>query len=251
MNYKIASVVILLFPLQIHPEEKLFLYSSNYATPASREINFQYKIDYNRRACVRCGEVDADKINNIQQWIGLEAGLTSHLTLSAFGILTYGVTENVMRSDSFYVGGEYRVRESGSLPVDAGVSFGFMQETAGIPVIQAGGILSKEFSRLNFTSNILFEKAFQERRDEIDMFITAGLSYKITEWLRTGIEYAGQDLEDLWEKEEAEGGARHIIGPVSVLRFNKGRTQILFTPDMAFSPLGNGFIMRGMFSQTF
>lgn len=251
MNYKIVLLVILLFPLQIHSEEKLFLYSSNYATLKRNEINLQYKIDYNRRACVRCGDEDADKINKIQQWSGFEAGLSNHLTLFAFGIITYGVTENVMRADSFYLGGEYRIGERGSLPVDIGVTLGYLQETGGIPVIQAGGILSREFSRLNLTSNILFEKAFQARRDEIDMFITAGLSYEVTEWLRTGIEYAGQDLEDLWEEEEAEGGARHIIGPVSAFRFNKGKTQILFTPAMAFSPIGNGFIMRGMFSWTF
>ncbi len=253
MEYKIkiTLAVILILPGLIHSEEKLFLYSSNYATPARREINLQYKIDYNRRACVKCGEKDVDKINNLQQWIGLESGLTDNLSLSAFGIMTYGVEDNVMRTDSFYLGGKYRIGESGLLPLDAGLTFGYLQETGGIPVIQAGGILSKESGEINFTSNVLFEKAFEKGRDDIDMFITAGFSYEISEWLRTGIEYAGQDLEDLWEEEEAEGGARHIIGPVGAVRFNKGKIQVLFTPAVAFSPVGDGFIMRGMFSLEF
>ncbi len=248
---KIISTVILFFPVLIHSEERLFLYSSNYATPARKEINLEYKIDYNRRACVKCGEKDANKINNLQQWMGLESGLTDNLSLSAFGIMTYGIEDNVIRTDSFYVGGKYRIGESGILPLDAGFTFGYLQETGGIPVLQAGGILSKESEEINFTSNILFEKAFEKGRDDIDVFITAGVSYEIAEWLRTGIEYAGQDLEDLWEEEEAEGGAQHIIGPVGAVRFNEKRIQMLFTPGLTFSPGGDGFIMRGMLSLEF
>ncbi len=111
--------------------------------------------------------------------------------------------------------------------------------------------MSKDFGALNLTSNLLFEKAFAELRDEIDMFITAGISARINSWFRTGIEYEGLDLEDMWEKEEAEGGAQHIIGPVCAFRFNNDKTQFLLTPSALFSPVEDGFIIRAMFSQTF
>jgi hypothetical protein len=247
----VIPLVLFLFPLVLHSEEKLFLYSSNYATPQAREINLEYRIDYNKRACVRCGVTEEARINNIQQWLGLANGVTRRLTLSAFGIFTYGIEEKEMKADSFYAGGKYRISEQGALPVDIALTFGYLQETGGISVLQAGGVFSKDIKKLNITSNVLFEKAFQEMRDAIDMFITAGISFKLADWLRAGFEYAGQDLEDLWEEEEAEGGARHIIGPVCALNFNQNRTQVLFTPAIVFSPLENGFMMRAMFSQSF
>lgn len=240
MIYK-RFLIFIFFPIILHAEEKLYLYSENYATPHGKEINFQFRIDYDRRA----------DINNIQQWTGLEGGITDNLTISAFGIMTYGIDDNRMFADSFYAGIEYRIGDKGKLPVDAGLTFGYLQETGGIPVLKAGGIISKDFGNLNLTSNLLFEKAFQKMRDEIDMFITAGISMKVNEWLRTGLEYEGLDLEDLWEKEEAEGGAQHIMGPVAAFRFNEGRTQFLFTPSALFSPLEDGFIIRAMFAQTF
>ncbi len=244
-------LILLLIPFVLHSEEKLFLYSSNYATPLAKEINLEYRLDYNKRACVRCGVAEAAKINNIQQWLGLERGMSERLSLSVFGIFTYGINENKIMADSFYAGGKYRFSEQGVLPVDMSVTFGYLQEPGGIPVLQVGGVFSKDIEKLNLTTNLLFEKAFQKMRDEIDMFITAGMSFRFTEWLSSGIEYAGQDLEDLWEQEEAEGGARHIVGPVLSVNFIRHKTQFIITPAIAFSPQKDGFIMRAMFQQSF
>lgn len=247
----IIIFILLLNSFILHSEEKLFLYSSNYATPQAREINLEYRLDYNRRACVRCGVTYEQQINNLQQWLGLESGISSNFTLSAFGIFTYGIGERNIAADSFYAGGKYRIAEKGVLPLDVALTFGYLQETGGTPVLQAGGIFSKDIGRLNLSSNVLVEKAFQKMRDEIDLFITAGVSFELTERLRAGLEYAGQDLEDIWEEAEAEGGVRHIVGPVCKVNFNHNLTQFLITPAMAFSPLENGFIVRGLFSQTF
>jgi len=117
--------------------------------------------------------------------------------------------------------------------------------------LQAGGIISKDEGRINLTTNLLFEKAFQQGRDDIDMFLTAGISYRVSGMFRSGIEYAGQDLEDIWEKEEAEGGTRHIVGSVTRIGFNQDNTQLIFTPAYVFSPIKDGFIIRGMVSQKF
>ena len=44
--------------------------------------------------------------------------------------------------------------------------------------------------------------------DAVDFYAAAGVSVKTVEALRVGVEYVGQEFEDAWEREEAEGGVR-------------------------------------------
>ena len=49
--------------------------------------------------------------------------------------------------------------------------------------------------------------------DEIDGMISLASSYAFTDWFRLGLEGALEDIEGFWEEEEAEGGAKTIVGP--------------------------------------
>jgi hypothetical protein len=51
------------------------------------------------------------------------------------------------------------------------------------------------------------------RRDAFDVITTVGWSRAVNERVALGIEGIGQDLEGFWEHDEAEGGARLLIGP--------------------------------------
>jgi len=59
---------------------------------------------------------------------------------------------------------------------------------------------------------LVLEKAFAEGRDPIDLHLSLTNSVPVLPFLHLGVEYRGDDLEDLWEEEEAEGGARHFAG---------------------------------------
>jgi hypothetical protein len=61
--------------------------------------------------------------------------------------------------------------------------------------------------------NLILEKAAESGRDPIDVIISLGWSRRVTKTLSLGVEAVGQDLEGFWEPEEAEGGARILIGP--------------------------------------
>jgi hypothetical protein len=61
--------------------------------------------------------------------------------------------------------------------------------------------------------NLLFEKVFEENRDAIDIITSIGIHYRITESFYGGFEAIGEDLEGFWEEEEAEGGAKMMVGP--------------------------------------
>jgi hypothetical protein len=67
------------------------------------------------------------------------------------------------------------------------------------------------FWRLN--GNILFEKAFGRKRDAIDVITSLGIQYRLWDNFYAGVEALGEDLEGFWEEEEAEGGAKILVGP--------------------------------------
>lgn len=57
------------------------------------------------------------------------------------------------------------------------------------------------------------EKASSPDRDPIDLIMSMGWSHRVTSMIYLGVEAVGQDLEGFWEPNEAEGGARILLGP--------------------------------------
>jgi hypothetical protein len=66
-------------------------------------------------------------------------------------------------------------------------------------------------------SNLRLERALggpsAELRDGIDVITTAGAAHDIAGGMRLGLEAVGEDLEGFWDRNEAEGGAKLMIGP--------------------------------------
>jgi hypothetical protein len=71
----------------------------------------------------------------------------------------------------------------------------------------------RSLSAWRLDGNALFEKPFSTERDAVDLITSFGVSRHMLRFLRAGIEVIGEDLEGFWEEDEAEGGARILIGP--------------------------------------
>lgn len=111
-------------------------------------------------------------------------------------------------------------------------------------------------------ANMRFEKAFDKSRDEMDFTTSIGLHRKITGLVYGGFEAVGQDLEGFWDKEEAEGGARVLLGPsINIAKPNSRfsfsacggpvfyATRSTVAPSSAIRDLtDNGFAVRAMVS---
>lgn len=118
------------------------------------------------------------------------------------------------------------------------ISFG-IRETEGVFTAGIGILFSHNFSHLfDLSINTIFEKSFSSLRDFIDWHISLGFSYKITSNFRFGVEYLGEDLEDIWEREEAEGGANNLFGIMFSYSF-KGRIGIVLSPLFSAGPRSN------------
>jgi hypothetical protein len=66
---------------------------------------------------------------------------------------------------------------------------------------------------LKASGNVLFEHTFASGRDPVDVITNLGFQYCLIGNLFGGFEAVGQDLEGFWETDEAEGGAKILIGP--------------------------------------
>jgi hypothetical protein len=69
------------------------------------------------------------------------------------------------------------------------------------------------FEAWRIDGNAVFEKPLSTDRDALDLVTTFGVARRLTSALHAGLEFIGEDLEGFWEVDEAEGGARLLIGP--------------------------------------
>jgi hypothetical protein len=97
------------------------------------------------------------------------------------------------------------------LGVAAGM--GMRHESTGVNVLLGRVIAGRRFDAWRLDGNLLFEKPFSTGRDAVDVITTFGVARSLTPMLHAGLEVIGEDLEGFWEAEEAEGGARILIGP--------------------------------------
>jgi hypothetical protein len=124
--------------------------------------------------------------------------------------------------------------ETGLLDFSAGL--GYRREYSRTNVLLGRAIAGKRFDNWMLYGNVLFERALATDRDDIDIMTSIGLSYRISEVFRIGLEGVGQDLEGFWDDEEAEGGARLYFGPTIGV-------SIVGTPWHL--TVGGGAILRG------
>ncbi len=115
----------------------------------------------------------------------------------------------------------------GRLGVAAGV--GMRHESAGVNVLLGRVIAGRRFDAWRLDGNLLFEKPFSTGRDAVDLITTFGVARTLTPMLHAGLEVIGEDLEGFWEAEEAEGGARILIGPSLRLAPPTQRWQVSVT----------------------
>ncbi|RKD87818.1 hypothetical protein [Mangrovibacterium diazotrophicum] len=78
-------------------------------------------------------------------------------------------------------------------------------------------------NRWKLGGNLLLEKSFSGDRDKVDVITSIGVHYRLTGNFFAGIEGIGEDLEGLWEEDEAEGGAKVMLGPSLNLAPNRSR----------------------------
>ena len=204
-----------------------FLFTLNTLTAENPRWNIHYSGSYGERTNGQFG------YDGLGQQFGVKGYLGSRLTLyatAAIGFANSGGVTSAQQAEVIrdLVGGK---NVSGfRLGAGLGLSRDWANTGSAISRITAS------FDRTNWrmAGNLRFKKAFDKTRDKLDFISSFGFQHRVSNTLYVGFEALGQDLEGFWEEDEAEGGAKLMIGPSINLEPNRSKLSFSISGGPVF-----------------
>ena len=193
-----------------------FSFSATTLTPQDQPWSLAYAGSYGQQVSGPFG------YDGVEQQISVKGYLGSRFTLLAYAgmgfprgnIVNTAQQVEVIRN---FLGGKK------STGWRLGIGLGMNRDYSNVFSAMARVVASYDQPRWKLAGNLLFEKAFSANRDKIDIITSLGVQYRITTAFYAGLEAVGEDLEGLWTPQEAEGGARILVGPSLNLVPNRSR----------------------------
>jgi hypothetical protein len=156
------------------------------------------------------GAFDVTDSDRPEQRLGVQAALGHRLTfLGRIGVSTSEGDVRSSQQGELLFSFLERPKTQGSFAMGVGMR----HDSMGVNVLLGRIAAGRAFDAWRLDGNALFEKPFSTGRDAVDLITTFGVSRRLSSAVYTGVELIGEDLEGFWEVEEAEGGARLLIGP--------------------------------------
>ncbi|MCZ4224936.1 hypothetical protein [Pedobacter rhodius] len=204
-----------------------FLFSVNTLTNEDQRWNIHYSGSYAERVSGPFG------YSGLGQQFGLKGYLGNRLTLyatAALGFANGGGTSSAQQAELIrdFIGG----KSSSGFRLGAGLGLSRDWSNVGSAISRITASFDQQNWRL--LGNLRFEKAFDKKRDKLDFISAVGFQYRIAQDWHLGFEAIGQDLEGFWEKDEAEGGARVMIGPSINLSPNRSKLSFSLSGGPVF-----------------
>jgi len=197
-----------------------FLFTINTLNPTARSWSLNYNGGYGERTVTPLG------YDGIDQNIGVKGYLGAKFTFLASMGIGFGNNGDIKSLQQVEA---LRDFIGGNLPSGfrLGAGLGFRREFNNDKVALSRVTAAYESINWRLGANVRFEKAFDKDRDGLDIISSIGVHRQISGSLFGGIEAIGQDLEGFWETDEAEGGARLLVGPS--LNFAPATSRFSFT----------------------
>jgi len=218
-NIYLLAILGFIFPLTIQAQTinqqqgtpamtqpQPFLFTVNTLNPAARGWSLNYNGGYGQRTVTPLGYDGVDQNIGVKGYLGAKF---TFLASMGIGFGNNGDVKSLQQIEALrdFIGGN---TPSG---FRLGASLGFRREFNNDKVALTRVTAAYENINWRFGGNIRFEKAFDKDRDGVDVISSIGIHRQISGELFGGIEAVGQDLEGFWETDEAEGGARLLVGP--------------------------------------
>jgi hypothetical protein len=196
----VLSVALTALARSAAAQDRPFLFSVSTPERDDRRAALHYEASFGERPF---DLVDGDRP---EQRFGVQAAFgNGFIVLGRIGVAADG------RDTRSSQQGEVLYSPWRGLGVAAGL--GMRHESAGVNVLLGRVIAGRRIAAWRLDGNLLFEKPLSTGRDAVDLITTFGVARSLTPMLHAGLEMIGEDLEGFWDPNEAEGGARILIGP--------------------------------------
>ena len=219
MNRKILTLLIIFMAIAFakaqNPKEddiytvkrspEPFLFSVTTLTPEDLKWSLDYSGSYGDNVSGSFGYDGLNQQFAVKGYLGKKFTLYANVAIGIQADNTSSAQQaEVIRN---FIGG--KKNQGFSL----GVGLGVRRDYSNVISMLSRVTLNYDAPRWKAGGNLLFEKAFADNRDEIDIITSLGFQYRLLGSLYGGIEAVGEDLEGFWDEEEAEGGAKLLVGP--------------------------------------
>jgi hypothetical protein len=194
------------FPANERVSVQPFLFSVNTLTGSAPYWALSASSNYAQRTAGQFGYDGADQQLAVKGYLGNRFTLYANADL---GFARNGGTTSALQAELLrdFIGGRktYGAR--------FGVGLGANRDFSNVGAIFSRITASFDAPKWRLGGNLRIEKAFSNSRDGIDLVTSLGFQHRIAGPVFAGFEIMGQDLEGFWEADEAEGGAKLLIGP--------------------------------------
>ena len=236
-SFFLAFILFALFAKGQKPEQELFsvsprtsepfLYSVTSLTAQDLHWSFDYSGSYGENVS------DAFGYEGVSQQFAVKGYLGKQFTVYANAALGFSGQNEVASAQQIevlhnFIGGK---KATG---IALGWGVGARRDFTSVMSILSRGTLSFNTNRWRTNGNMLLEKALASNRDAIDVIFSAGVHYNFAPGFYGGVEAIGEDLEGFWDKEEAEGGAKLLVGPSLNLVPKKSKFSFSISGGPAF-----------------
>jgi len=224
-----------------------FLFSVTTLTPEDLTWSLNYSTSYGERVAGPFGYDGVGQQFAIKGYLGKQYTLYAN---AGFGFprqddVTSAQQAEILRD---FIGGKK------PMGLRLGLGLGVSRDYSSVMSLMGRVTASYDAPRWKAGANILFEKAMAENRDGIDVISSIGFQYRLLGKLYGGFETVGEDLEGFWEEDEAEGGAKLLIGPSLNMTTNNSRMSFSVSGGPVFyathSTLTNPDAIRELPSQS-
>jgi hypothetical protein len=222
------TAVITCAAISASAQERPFLFSIATTAKSTPAIRFDYDVGTSERT------FQSDVANRPEQRIGAQAALGRLTLLARFGISDVGSSYQSSQSGELL----YSMRGNDAVAFAAGG--GVLHEAGGVNVLLARLTAGHNADSWLLHGNMVFQKPISSGRDEFDVVTSVGWARKLPHGVSLGAEMVGEDLEGFWEAEEAEGGARLLVGPTFRIAPAGRRWQLIATGGPLFHPSDTG-----------
>lgn len=183
-----------------------FLFSVNTLTASTPFWSVNYSGSYGERVAGPFG------FDGVDQQLAVKGYMGNRFTLYGNAAIGFGRSGGVTSAQQIEVlrdvfGGKQLFGPR------LGFSLGAGRDWSNVKSVFSRVTASFDKASWRIIGNARFEKAFSSKRDDIDLISSVGFQHRLTGNFYAGIEAVGEDLEGFWEADEAEGGAKLLVGP--------------------------------------
>lgn len=146
---------------------------------------------------------------------GLEQGASLRVQATdTLAVELFGGRLSEDGASQFSAEARYRAAEAEQAGVALDLGLGLTRDYRGDTIPRLRVAASREQGAAAWSASGNFEVPVgNPERDELDVMVALAGSLRATRTIRVGVELAGEDLEGLFDDEEAEGGAKLLAGP--------------------------------------